>query len=357
MWNFILSMVALFSLSFAQAQNDTCKGNIIKNLAPMLICEGDSITIAKQLFTCANASVGVQSILVKANVNQPNMCDTTYKFVLQCVKINPILTPAKATLDCVNSSVTLRAGNSIFLPTSTVGVKSYLWNTGETTPSITVSKKGTYTVTITYQYTFTNTFGTATKTCSKVRSTSVTESISNPPAPSFSISNPNAGNIITYSIDSNNIWTNATYKWTVTKGTVVSVFTGTSIDVPWEKTQPLEVCSTVSLPCFGSIKTSYPNCLKVTSVLLSSNASKFEKNFILYPNPTTQFLTIQLPLSLQISQLEIFDIFGKNTKIEKIEAGQEMMKIDVSNCLSGTYLILFKNEKGQKVGVETFLKM
>ncbi len=238
------------------------KAKATKTLPPMLICEDDSVKVGTSWLKCADAKPGIQNYIVaSAESVKPVACDTTYNFILQCIKINPIVTPANPSLDCINTSVTIKAGNSVFLPTSNAanpGVKSYLWSNGATTPEITVTSKGVYCVTISYEYTLTTSAGTVTKKCSKVKCITVTGSGTTPEAPTPIAINPYPclNDTASYTVSVN---TGTTYDWTITGGTPAT-FTGNIIKVQWGNTPPYKVCAVAKNVCGNSP----PGCINIT---------------------------------------------------------------------------------------------
>ena len=238
----------------------TVKAKGIKSLPPMLICEDDSIKVGSSWLKCSDAKPGIQNYNVEYTPH-PTKCDTQYNFILQCIKITPIVTPQNPVLDCINTSVTLKAGASVFLPTSNAanpGVKSYLWSTGATTPDITVTTAGKYCVTISYTYTLNTGNGSVTKTCSKVRCIDVVGSGTTPPPPVPIAMNPYPclGDTASYTLSQA---TGTTYDWTVTGGTPATFTNQATINVKWGTTPPFKVCAVAKNVCGVST----PGCLDV----------------------------------------------------------------------------------------------
>ena len=239
----------------------TVKPKGLKSLPPMLICEDDSIKVGSAFLKCADAKPGVQNYTVEYTPH-PTKCDTQYNFILQCIKINPVVTPQNPILDCINTSVTLKAGSSLFLPSSSAanpGVKGYLWSTGATTSDITVSTAGTYCVTISYTYTLNTAQGAVTKTCSKVRCVTVvgTGGVPPPPIPIAMNPYPCLGDTASYTVSQA---TGTTYDWTVTGGTPATFLSQSTVNVKWGTTPPFKICAVAKSVC----GTSTPGCLDVT---------------------------------------------------------------------------------------------
>ena len=148
------------------------KAKGIEILKPMLVEKGDSVKVGSVYLKCANGSAGIQNYIVEYNGNKPTVCDTTYRIMLQCVSINPKIETSTFGLNCLNNKIVkINANKTICLPVGNginVGVKSFLWNTGETTDSINISKSGTYKVAISYDYTFNTSLGSVNKKISKI---------------------------------------------------------------------------------------------------------------------------------------------------------------------------------------------
>jgi hypothetical protein len=236
------------------------------NLPPMLICEDDSVFVKGSWLFCSDAKPGIQNI-TKIFDPSPQKCDTSYKYLLQCIKITPILVPQNPTFDCVNKTIVLNAAPSLFLPTSTAanpGIKSYQWNTGATTPSITVSQPGKYTVTISYTYTLNTAYGSVTKTCSKVKSVDAAGFIENT-LPPFMIDISQAHTLSYPSKFTVSKAPQTTYNWTVIGGTPSS-FVGDSISINWTDTIENQVCVTATNIC----GTSSPTCKNIDFSSISS---------------------------------------------------------------------------------------
>ena len=138
-------------------------------------------------------------------------CDTT---VSRTIPVNALpsvtITPSGPTTICNGQSVTLLA---------TPGFVSYSWNTGETTPNITVTQSGTYVVTVVDQ-----------NGCSN-NSNSITVTVQNVPAPQIQASGPTTfcqGGSVTLSITGTNI---QGYAWS--NGATTSSITVTTSGSYW----------------------------------------------------------------------------------------------------------------------------
>lgn len=74
--------------------------------------------------------------------------------------------------------------------------------------------------------------------------------------------------------------------------------------------------------------------------------------FDIYPNPSNQFVTIQLPVGLSSSSVEIYDYSGRNIKSAKINRLDN--KLDLSDVSQGLYFIMLNSDG--KSGVQTLIR-
>lgn len=74
--------------------------------------------------------------------------------------------------------------------------------------------------------------------------------------------------------------------------------------------------------------------------------------FDIYPNPSNQFVTIQLPVGLSSSSVEIYDYSGRNIKSAKINRFDN--KLDLSDVSQGLYFIMLNSDG--KSGVQTLIR-
>ncbi|HLP72987.1 MAG TPA: hypothetical protein VK155_08810, partial [Bacteroidales bacterium] len=122
---------------------------IITPSDPTTFCQGGSVTLASSAGTSYLWSTGeaIQSITITATgsysvtVTDANGCSATSAPTVVTVNPLPIatITPAGPTTFCQGGSVILTSSPA----------NSYLWNSGETTQSITVAATGSYSVTVT----------------------------------------------------------------------------------------------------------------------------------------------------------------------------------------------------------------
>ena len=69
------------------------------------------------------------------------------------------------------------------------------------------------------------------------------------------------------------------------------------------------------------------------------NASEFA----IYPNPAKSFVTLEFETLQENTLLQILDINGRRVRTHDLKAGQETLRIDVSNLPKGLYTIMLGN--------------
>lgn len=343
------------------------KAQILKKgiiaLQPQLICEDDSVKIASSWLKCADAKPGIQNITVPYSP-KPGKCDTIYNFLLQCIKLTPIVTPQNPILGCLNPKITLNAGQSLFLPISTAtnkGVKSYLWSaskggiiTGDNTASsITVAEPGTYTVTISYTYTLNAANGSATKTCSKIVETQVIgigEPLSLPQitdlTKSHSLQNPSLFKVNSSSSSM------LTHEWLV-KGGSPAIFKGDSIAITWDKSAVHQVCVKNIL---GECSSPF-SCLDITLNTTKSNDFLDKEPIIVFSNPISEHFSVFINASAEETSIQILSITGE-LKVEKsINMGKNTLDIDALNWVVGIYILQLKNKQNEIIATRKLIKL
>lgn len=85
-----------------------------------------------------------------------------------------------------------------------------------------------------------------------------------------------------------------------------------------------------------------------------------ETTFVLYPNPTTEKLILEIDTDQRRKlQVEFIDIRGRRViPIQKVETGQALPhEFDVSSFATATYILLLKNEAGQPLKSIRFEKL
>jgi hypothetical protein len=102
---------------------------------------------------------------------------------------------------------------------------------------------------------------------------------------------------------------------------------------------------TSSLPDYNSLVTNSNCCnelgdkiyVQLSEQIILSTNQEVKKSFIIYPNPTKDFINIST--QEKIKSAELYDISGKLLSISK-----DSNQISVSNCSNGIYLLKIKLE-------------
>lgn len=74
--------------------------------------------------------------------------------------------------------------------------------------------------------------------------------------------------------------------------------------------------------------------------------------FSMFPNPTTEFLTVQLPSGSNSADVSVYDLAGRQLRKSTINSNTN--KIDVKELSTGMYLLKIESEG--KIGSKQFLK-
>jgi hypothetical protein len=124
----------------------------------------------------------------------------------------------------------------------------------------------------------------------------------------------------------------STYNWTVTNGVIVSGQGTNSIDVMWANTGigSVSVVETNATTCTGDEVT-------YDVVVIPTNVEEFANTMILYPNPVTTELNLQITSDLIGSDLFVFDALGK--QILKQQILSTNTTINTSSFAVGNYVV------------------
>ncbi len=244
-------------------------------LSPLLLCEGDIQNIKGTSFTCADASPSWR-LFVTNGAPKPTQCDSNFKMLVQCLKINPRITGIGA-LDCSTTQLTLNAASSTTLPNNInnsifqgIGTRQYAWSKNgvlmpnSTAATLLVTSPGLYGVTLTYTYQVTQIINNqqviVIKTCSKTTAAQISGSANTAVAETpVASSIPCINGIAVYSVTPD---PNAqSYLWTVTNGAMIL---GTATNPSHLNVKnnglPYEVCL-IKMACG---LTSAPTCISIT---------------------------------------------------------------------------------------------
>lgn len=227
---------------------------------------------------------------------------------------NPVVNLGPDKELCNGQSVVLNAGNP--------GL-SYLWNTGATTQTITVTTPGTYSVTV------------SDGACSGADTVQVIAS-SLPTIGSINVNHQGNGNYTFSAVGANNV---NTYSWNFGDG---NSGTGATVNHTYSQTGNYTVVLTVGNGC-GQEQTSVDVNVTTTQI---DNVSINQSNFQIYPQPASNILNITLEGKDVLKQIKIYDLTGRILSETSINSLNQY-SLDCSQFANGFYLLEIhtKNEK------------
>jgi len=201
---------------------------------------------------------------------------------------------------------------------------SYLWNTGDTTQSITVYNSGPYYVVL-----------TTTDGCT---ATSDTVSITAKPAvatPSISHSNTTwvpEGSVAIYTVPYDSSYT---YVWGASGGTIAVGQYTNGVAVQWG--MPDSNARVWVVVSNGICSNSDTINLRVSGLGTLEN----QKDALVYPNPSTGAFTLNVPHQFVQGQFEITSIYGHVITSGRIES--TLTAIDISGVGNGLFHLVIRN--------------
>ena len=99
--------------------------------------------------------------------------------------------------------------------------------------------------------------------------------------------------------------------------------------------------------------TENPRTVTVTSdtafvaIFTASGSSSLQavsaREFAIYPNPAKNFVTLEFEALQENALLQILDINGRRVRTHDLKAGQETLRIDVSDLPKGVYTVMLGN--------------
>jgi hypothetical protein len=124
----------------------------------------------------------------------------------------------------------------------------------------------------------------------------------------------------------------STYNWYVTNGVIVSGQGTNSIDVMWANTGigQISVAETNATNCTGDV-------VNYDVVVIPTNVEELSNQLILYPNPVTTELNLQITSDLIGTDLFVFDALGK--QILKQQILSTNTTINTSSFAVGSYVV------------------
>ena len=275
-------------------------------------CEGGSVTLTSSSSSgnvwsngattpsITVSSAGDYSVMVTANgCSSPASSDTV-------VTVNPI--PAAPTVSASGATAFCEGGSVTLTSSSSTG---NVWSNGATTPSITVSSAGDYSVTVT------------ANGCSSPASADTVVTVN--PTPNDVITQ-NAG-IITAA------QTGANYQWYSCPDTLIAGATDQTYT-------PLVIGNYRVEITLGSC-TLFSDCITVTTL----GVKDFDLNELkLHPNPVTDILNIEY--TNELTNVSVFNMLGQ--EVISNDQSTTSTTVDMSRLPSATYLVKVTSENVSK---------
>ena len=94
--------------------------------------------------------------------------------------------------------------------------------------------------------------------------------------------------------------------------------------------------------------------VNITNTITSTLAPFENALFIANPNPATNYIKVEFKSSVNVVQVEIADMLGKNVYESIVNQENSSLKINIEHLLSGVYFLKIKTEDGDKL--QRFIK-
>lgn len=284
---------------------------------------GEVSSLIAQLEQLTGQSFGGDIAYVSNVIEQGANCparDTSSADVSSGSTCPPLgVTISGVTSICAGAGTTLMA-----TPQFEVGTVSYSWSTGATTPTITVSSTGNYSVTVT------DNVGSA--------NASVAVTTGSAPTPAFTATANGA--VVTV----NNTTANATsYAWNFGDGSTSALQNPPAHTYTSNGTKTITLIATNSCGSDTATQT-------VTIIGVGISSVQYDMSFEVYPNPSNGNVAVNFVAdnASGIFDLKIFDLSGKQVFGEQIQAtaGSVQKQLDLSSLPKGVYNLHLSSEKG-----------
>lgn len=293
-------------------------------------CTGSTVTLYSDQATgnMWSTSETTQDIVVGTSgtyslvYTDGNGCQATSNAVSVTVSSapTPTIQSSGSDLICEGSNVTLSSSTA----------DSYLWSSGETTQSITVSAAGIYSVTT-----------TNANSCDGVGQSNTITITVNP--------QPVADASFVYTSDNTISFTNTstsalTYSWDF------GDFSSSTATNPVHSFADFSVY-TVTLTAFNGVCSDVQTFI-IDKLSVEEMTEAAKVNVIVYPNPMTEagIVNLSLPTAAQV-QIHIVDMQGKTVQteaVQNLDAGTHQIPVSVSVLQSGMYFLLVQTETASK---------
>ena len=89
--------------------------------------------------------------------------------------------------------------------------------------------------------------------------------------------------------------------------------------------------------------------LTIGDILGVDDQEALLNTIMLYPNPANGYIIINNPKNVELKQLLIYDLLGRQIQVENLEGAGTTSSVDVSSLQSTTYLFVIQSENGQLI--------
>jgi hypothetical protein len=302
------------------------------------LCSGNSTTLTVSGGNNYNWSNGATTASITVAPTQTTTYTVTSNNGNGCTAIaNIIVTVNPTPVPTITPSTTVCSGSSVLL--TATGGDSYLWNTGSTNSSITVSPSQT----TNYNVAVSNLQG-----CTTNASTSI--NVVPALTPLDSIYGPTTVDTLQPYAYFVLLDFNATaYQWLTTCGTITTGQGTNSVNIVWDDTASCELTVIVS----------NAGCADTLSTIVNQNTTAITEQsvrngFILYPNPANENVTISLNKPANNVAIEVYDMYGKLIMAEVNKSGKQF-DLNTSTLAPGAYMVKLMIEN--KVSNRAFIKL
>ncbi len=299
-----------------------CTDPIVYLGADTTICAGESITLdadnAGLDFEWNDASIG-QTLEVSTSGTYyvtvtDGDCSTTDTIVVT-VQDLPIVDLGTDVSICEGASITLDAGNA---------GADYLWNDNSTNQTLVVTDEGTYSVMVTEGTCF--------------ASDTVEVSYLDGPSADGIIANEQNDCFFTFSVD--NAQNVNYYEWDFGDGSPATI--GAAVNHNYNTNGAFIVTLTMANDCEDTLSITHEvvcDGIGIQDVIADKNA------ITLYPNPTTDLVTIESQNNLSMEQVTVYNVLGQIV-YQNVPMSQFKHAVDVSKMASGVYTIHVQTNNG-----------
>ncbi len=249
---------------------------------------------------------GIYGLTVRNAHGCTSGMDTVNIDTIEFIPLKPSILPAGDIYMCEGDSVTLTAPD---------GYAAYTWSSGHTTPHITVSDSGYYTVKVT------NNIG-----YSSVWSDSVHLIYATPATPVITAHN----NVLTSSAASGNQWY---YEHSIIAGATLQNYTVSQSG--W-----YELTVSNEYGCVSDTAETYADIYE------DINTTDYNGRILLYPNPSQGEAVISCPFNTMNTQIQVYDITGQHISVPAPARSENSIKIHFNDLSAGVYIIKLLTENG-----------